>query len=518
MSAKTNWKDLQNGPDIRGVALEGIAGQPVSLTPEITRAIGAAFVVWLRKRCRGKETLRICVGRDSRISGPKLKDALIDGLCSSGAQVGDAGLASTPAMFMSTVFEGHKYDAAIMLTASHLPFNRNGMKFFTGSGGLEKQDITDLLDLAEQGGFEASGGERAVRQIDLMNDYAAFLVERIRGDVDSAADDARPLSGLKIVVDAGNGAGGFFAHDVLGPLGADTSGSQYLDPDGMFPNHIPNPEDGEAMQSIRQAVLRHGADFGVIFDTDVDRAAAVDGTGQFIHRNRLIGLISAIILEEHPGSTIVTDSITSDGLHRFIEETLGGRHHRFKRGYRNVINEAKRLNEEGQETHLAIETSGHAALKENYFLDDGAYLITKLLTKMARMRQSGSDALVSLIESMPEPVESREFRITIDRPDFKEYGKNVIGELSDFVGTAEGWSVVPCNYEGIRVSCGQDHGDGWFLLRLSLHDPVLPLNVESEQASGVRVVAARLITFLEGYSDLDTTAIRTYLEQTHETE
>ena len=187
-------------------------------------------------------------------------------------------------------------------------------------------------------------------------------------------------------MDAGNGAGGFYAAKVLVPLGADTTGSQFLEPDGSFPNHIPNPENHGAMQSICDAVKAHGADFGIIFDTDVDRGAAVDDQGNAINRNRLIAMMAAVVLREHPGSTIVTDSITSDGLTQFIEGELKGVHHRFKRGYKNVINEAIRLNHEGQESWLAIETSGHGAMKENYFLDDGAYLVSKLLVELAKTK------------------------------------------------------------------------------------------------------------------------------------
>ena len=211
-----------------------------------------------------------------------------------------------------------------------------------------------------------------------MGVYAAQLREKIT----AAAGRARPLEGRRIVVDAGNGAGGFFAESVLAPLGADTSGSVYLDPDGRFPNHVPNPELPQAMDSIRAAVLSAGADFGVIFDTDVDRAGAVLKSGEELNRNRLIALISAIGLREHPGTAIVTDSITSTGLAAFIARR-GGVHRRFKRGYRNVINESIRLNAAGQDSQLAIETSGHAAMKENYFLDDGAYLVTKFLIELA---------------------------------------------------------------------------------------------------------------------------------------
>ncbi|MBC8876003.1 MAG: phosphomannomutase/phosphoglucomutase [Planctomycetes bacterium] len=503
-------KHLQNGSDIRGVAMEGVPGEPVSLTPDVVRRIGAAFVAWLRQKEGSAAALRISVGMDSRISGPKLKASLIDGLTGQGASVEDAGLASTPAMFMSTIFPQYRCDGAILLTASHLPFNRNGMKFFTPASGLEKDDISVLLELAQSKTSFDTAGSATVRRIDLMDDYAGYLVDWIRGSVGSTTDNDRPLAGFKIVVDAGNGAGGFFVDRVLQPLGADTTGSQFLDPDGSFPNHVPNPEDDQAMQSLSEAVVAHKADLGVIFDTDVDRAAAVDSDGIAIYRNRLVGLVAAIILEEHPGSTIVTDSITSEGLTHFIEQTLGGRHHRFKRGYRNVINEAIRLNQEGQQTHLAIETSGHAALKENRFLDDGAYLITKLLTKMAQLRPAGK-TLTHLIEALPEPAESAEFRIKIRRTDFKDFGNSVIASLSTFVENTDGWSIVPRNFEGTRVTCDDQHGDGWFLLRLSLHDPVLPLNVESERPGGVRTIATRLAAFFQDIDGLDTTAIDDYL-------
>ncbi len=126
----------------------------------------------------------------------------------------------------------------------------------------------------------------------------------------------------------GNGAGGFYA-DMLKALGARTDGSQVLEPDGNFPNHSPNPENEVAMESIAAAVVKHHADLGVIFDADCDRAAIVDASGIEINRNRLIALISAILLQSNPGATIVTDSVTSSGLAAFIEKH-GGVHYRFK--------------------------------------------------------------------------------------------------------------------------------------------------------------------------------------------
>lgn len=498
-----NWKKLQNGSDIRGVALEGIANESVNLTPEVTKILGQAFASWLsQKTGKSGSELLVSVGRDSRLSGPALMQAIIEGLLAAGCRVYDFQMASTPAMFMSTVTPGFQCDGAIMLTASHLPFNRNGMKFFTPQGGFEKQDISDLLSLAEQTKLLSAATVGTCQERDFMSVYANGLVNKVRKAVNDQVNFAQPLKGLRIIVDAGNGAGGFYTEKVLQPLGADTTGSQFLEPDGTFPNHIPNPENKAAMASICQAVLENQADFGIIFDTDVDRAAAVDGKGNELNRNRLIALISAIVLREHPASTIVTDSITSEGLTQFIERDLSGIHHRFKRGYKNVIDEAIRLNQIGQESWLAIETSGHAALKENYFLDDGAYLVTKLLIELAKLKQEGK-SLIDLIVSLQEPLESEEFRLKIGVEDFKVYGNAVIEKLREFAANQTDWQVVSKNYEGVRVSCQSPSEDGWFLLRLSLHDPVIPLNVESNVAGGVGKIVNRLLDFFLAFEALE---------------
>ncbi|MGA1408646.1 MAG: phosphomannomutase/phosphoglucomutase [Prochlorotrichaceae cyanobacterium] len=502
MTQAFNWKKLQNGSDIRGVALEGVVDEPVNLTPEVVQRLGQAFAFWLIDRLgKSGDQLRVSVGRDSRLSGPQLMDAVMTGLASLVATVYDFGMASTPAMFMSTVTPDVDCDAGIMLTASHLPFNRNGLKFFTAQGGLGKGDITEILTLAEQGDIPLAATAGAIEAQDFISVYADQLVQHIRTQVQHPDHPLQPLKGLKIIVDAGNGAGGFFASKVLEPLGADTTGSQFLEPDGRFPNHVPNPEDGEAMASICQAVITQQADFGIIFDTDVDRSAAVDHRGQELNRNRLIALIAAIVLQEHPGSTIVTDSITSDGLTSFIEGTLGGKHHRFKRGYKNVINESIRLNASGEESWLAIETSGHGAMRENYFLDDGAYLVSKLLVELAKAQRSGQ-SLTDLIAPLQEPQESQEIRLKITTPEFQAYGNQVIEALKSFVEEQADWTIAPQNYEGVRVICAAPEEKGWFLLRLSLHDPVLPLNIESNVVGGVKAISDRLFPFLETFEAL----------------
>ena len=494
-----DYKKLQNGSDIRGVALEGIEGQSVNLTEEVCKNIGRGFALWLIKKA-GKRDLTVAVGRDSRLSGEKLSGWLTSAIAESGIKVVDFGMASTPAMFMATVTEGYNYDGSVMITASHLPFNRNGFKFFTCDGGLEKADIKAILEYAA--GDEKTGlSAKTVETGEFMDTYSKILADKIR----AATGEDKPLSGFKIVVDAGNGAGGFFVDKVLKPLGADTEGSLYLEPDGSFPNHIPNPEDKEAMKSITGAVNANKADLGIIFDTDVDRAGAVLSDGSELNRNRIIALLSAILLRDNPGTTIVTDSITSTGLAKFIAD-LGGVHHRFKRGYRNVINESIRLNNEGKDSQLAIETSGHGAFKENYFLDDGAYIVVKLLIELARGKKMGY-TLESMLENLEEPAESVEFRMNIKLDDFKAYGEQVIADLNEYAKAQEGWSLAENNFEGVRVNLDEAHGNGWFLLRLSLHDPLLPLNIESNDVGGAKIIAGELAGFLAKYDKLDAASI-----------
>ncbi len=494
------YKQFKSGTDIRGVASEGVEGQSVNLTDEAVAAMADGFVLWLSKKIgKPANELTISVGRDSRISGPHIMDITTRRFKECGAKVLCCGLASTPSMFMTTV--DLNCDGALQITASHHPFNRNGLKFFTRDGGLEGSDIEEILTYAQNGEHPASADTGSIEQIDYMSDYAKGLCKKIKKEV-NAEDYEHPLKGFKIVVDAGNGAGGFYADKVLSVLGADTDGSRYLEPDGMFPNHVPNPEDSTAMASICEAVKESKADLGVIFDTDVDRGGAVDSKGNEINRNRLVAVASAIALEGNDGGTIVTDSITSSGLKDFIENTLGGKHYRYRRGYKNVIDKAIELNNQGINCPLAIETSGHAAMRENYFLDDGAYLCTKIIIKMAQLRSQGKE-LDELTSQLKEPVESKEIRFKITEKDFRACGEKIISDLTAYAEKQDGWQVADDNREGIRVSFDKENGDGWFLLRLSVHDPIMPLNIESDSVGGVDLIYNKLYEFLKTTSGLE---------------
>ena len=505
--SRKKWEKLLSGTDVRGKAIAD-NNKKANLTEKEAAAIASSFSKWLAERLNKKtENLKIAVGHDSRLSAEKLKNALAAGMNSTGVEVYSAGLASTPAMFMSTVLEGHQYDGAVMITASHLPYDKNGFKFFTENGGLEKEEVLGILrNIAENESefLNIDQTEAEIKDVDLISDYAEHIKEIIRENLSDKVDKDKPLSNFKIIVDAGNGSAGFFAKKILKDLGADTKGSQFLNPDGNFPNHAPNPEDKEAMHSLQKAVMENEVDLGIIFDTDVDRAAVVDSNGREINRNKLIALASTIVLEENQGATIVTDSVTSVGLKEFIEDKLGGVHHRFKRGYKNVINEAKRLENEGISAPLAIETSGHAAFKENYFLDDGAYLVAKILVKMANLKAEKDKKIGELIADLKEAEIKEEFRMTIALDDFKDYGQNILADLKEYIKNIEGWQIAPKNYQGVRVNCG---GNDWFLMRMSLHDPVVVLNVECDKKQSLNDILEKIRYFLSSYDKLDLTAL-----------
>jgi len=544
-------KKLQNGSDIRGVALATPNGPEVNLTPETAERLARGFADFLvEKTGLGLDDLTIAVGRDPRITGEALEDAICRGLAAYGCKVYSAGLASTPAMFMATVFPEFDCDGSIMITASHMPMERNGMKFFSKEGGLEKQDISKIIEFAEGasagasaggaagddgasgsggaagasggasvgnaasddgasgagGAAGASGGASAggadPTHINLIDRYCSHLKSII---CEALADTAsQPLAGLRITVDAGNGGGGFFAEKVLKPLGADVSTSQFLEPDGTFPNHIPNPENRAAMEAIRTRVLETRTDLGLIFDTDVDRASAVDEQGKEIAHNGIVAMAAALIAEEHPGTTVVTDSVTSNELSKFLTEELGLKHLRYKRGYRNVIGKAIALNKEGIDSQLAIETSGHGAYKQNYFLDDGAYLATLIVIKAARLQREGKK-ISSVIANLKEPVEAREVRLPIAGDDFVETGDKIIADLTKAAtdGRLSEVCLAEPNYEGVRIDFNSPEIQGWMLLRKSLHDPIMPLNYEANAVGGCKKIAADIKPILAMYPQLD---------------
>ncbi len=500
-----SYSALKSGSDIRGVAIQ-TADTDITLTIEAVYDISGAFFKWLSEKC-GKQELTVAVGYDVRLSCPAILQAIQQTAISCGCKIINCGMSTTPSMFLLLKEEGWNCDASIMITASHLPYERNGLKFFTPEGGLEGSDITEILQMAEKSQkLPAASGSSEDRPF--MDEYIRKLVTLVR----SATGKTAPLFGKRIIVDASNGVGGFFAKRVLQQLGAITDGSINLEPDGNFPAHAPNPENPEAIRALSEVVLASRADLGIIFDTDVDRAALVDGNGRPINRDSLIALTATTILSEKQ-ATIVTDSVTCDGLTDFIE-SYGGKHVRFKRGYKNVINEAKRRNAEGEYCPLAIETSGHAAFLDNYFLDDGAYLVCKLLVAYAAQSQK-REKLSDLISTLNLPVEENEVRVSFNENsvNFRLEGQRVMTELKHFAQFDKNVWVSQNCYEGVRLNYANGYGDGWTLVRLSVHDPVLPINFASNAEGGNLKMAKDLFYILDKYPFLDVTNLRNFIRR-----
>lgn len=521
---------LQNGSDVRGVALEGEKGRSVDLSPPAVEAIAESFGEWvIDKMVKEKgddggggrvENVRVSLGKDPRISGASLSAAVFAGLARAGCLIFDMGLATTPACFMSTLLPPFLYDASIMMTASHLPYTRNGLKFFTKKGGLTSPEVEEICEkaarkYANRQARVSTTLPRMPTRVDFMSTYAKHLRDIIKERVNHPLHYETPLKGFQIIVNAGNGSGGFFTWNVLDKLGADTFGSLHLNPDGMFPNHMPNPEDKTAMSLTRSAVLENGADLGIVFDTDVDRSGVVDSTGNPINGDKLIALMSAIVLREHPGTTIVTDARTSMALTRFITNR-GGQHCLYRVGYRNVIDKGVQLNKDGVETHLMMETSGHGALKENYFLDDGAYMVVKIIIEMVRMKLEGSEeGIGSLIKDLEEPTEAVELRMNIiSEPRFaKAKAVEAIEAFRNYVeeGQLEGWELDFCGDCWVSDGClvdtndspaaidahmyrakvsNQEQGEhGWVHVRQSIHNPNIAVNLQSSIPGGCKSMA-----------------------------
>lgn len=495
---KFDMSKLQNGSDIRGIALEGVPGEEVNITETTAGCIGTAFAMWLGKKVQKNPfELKICVGYDVRLSAEPLVRGLFKGFHVTGAQGHDAGLSSTPGMFMSTVMPYFEFDGAVMVTGSHLPYNRNGFKFFTAEGGLDKEDIAEILNQACKYNFIGDWFES--EKTNVMEMYVAHLRQMISFGL---KDVEGGLKGMHIVVDAGNGAGGFFATKVLEPMGADISGSQFLEPDGNFPNHSPNPEDPEAMASICKAVADNKADLGIIFDTDVDRSAAVGPDARPIARNEIIALAAALGAEDYPGGTVVTDSITSNELQEFLEGKLGLKHLRYKRGYRNVIKKAQELNEKGEKAFLAIETSGHAAYSDNYFLDDGAFLAAQIVIAATKLKKEGK-TINSLMEGFKSPAGDKEIRFRMTTEDFVEVAGKILQDMEIWAEETDGLELEKPNYEGVRVNYDIEGAKGWFLLRRSLHDPVMALNVESDTEGGIEKIMPLIEEFIGRYEGIE---------------
>ena len=358
--------------DIRGVV-------ETALTPAMVERIGRA----LGGEARAQGIGEFVVGRDGRLTGPRLSEALTRGIRASGCDVVDIGMAPTPVLYFAAAESGA--GTGVQVTASHNPPEYNGLKMMIGGVTLSGGGIQALKQRVMDGDF-AGGGSGALRREDALTAYRQKLVADIRL--------ARPL---KVVIDCGNGVAGVVAPEVFRDLGCDVT-ELFCEVDGAFPNHHPDPSRPENLQDLIIAVRQHKADFGIAFDGDGDRLGVVSGDGGVIWPDRQMLLFVERILAERPGAEIVFDVKCSRLLPRAIE-AQGGVATMCKTGHSFIKN---KLKESG--AAFAGEMSGHLFFNDRWGgFDDGIYAGARLCELLAADPRAPGDVFAALPRHRQHP-------------------------------------------------------------------------------------------------------------------
>lgn len=417
--------------DIRGIADEELLDADVEL---LGRALGTYLI-----RHSGRT---ICLGRDCRLSGGRIHDALLKGLLASGANVLDIGVGPTPLLYYSVVH----FEAAggVMITGSHNPPEYNGIKTVCGSGTLHGEQIQQVLKLIQGSDFESGAG--TVKEVDAATPY-----------VEEIASQFQFSRRVKVVLDAGNGTAGPVVHRLLEKLNVEPV-ELFFEMDGRFPNHHPDPTVPKNLRDLAKAVRKEKAELGIAFDGDADRIGALDENGDVIYGDMLLLIFGREILSRKPGATFIGEVKCSQVMYDKLAE-LGGNPIMYKTGHSLIKAKMKQAQAE-----LAGEMSGHMFFADRYYgFDDALYAACRLLEIVAR---SGKP-LSAQLEGVPKTVSTPELRI--DCPDDKKF--LVVDKVAEIVRRRH--QVV--DVDGVRVPFAQ----GWGLVRASNTQPVLVMRFEA---------------------------------------
>ena len=429
--------------DIRGIVGRTLTRDSVF---QIGRAIGS--------EARERKVKTVVVGRDGRLSGPELSQALMEGLCASGVDVADIGMVPTPLGY----FAAHhlKTGSAVMVTGSHNPPDYNGFKIMLGGDTLHSTAITALRTRLVEGRLATGSGR--IRQVDVRKDY----LERIVADVKLS----RPM---KIVVDCGNGVAGAIAPELFRRMGCELV-ELYCTVDGTFPNHHPDPSKPENLKDVVRALRETDAELGLAFDGDGDRLGVVTKQGQIVYPDRQLMLFAADVLTRKPGAQIIYDVKCSRNLARAIRHQ-GGVPLMWNTGH--ALIKAK-LKETG--APLAGEMSGHTFFKERgYGFDDGLYAGARLLEIVSRWPDANWP-----LEHLPDAVSTPELNIKM-REGEPHALIAALRKSARFEGAQEIITI-----DGLRV----EYADGFGLMRASNTTPVLVLRFEADDARALERIKA----------------------------
>jgi phosphomannomutase / phosphoglucomutase len=409
------------------------------LTEEAVHLVGKALGTKVREAGGSK----VAVGRDCRESGPRFAQRMISGLNSTGVDVVDIGVVPTPLTYFAA--NTLDVDGLCMITGSHNPPEYNGLKVGEGKTTLHGEGIQELLRIIQAGRFASGSG--STRAHDIVTPYRKHVRESLR----------MGQRRLKVVVDAGNGTGGVVAVPLFESLGVEVV-PLYIEMDGRFPNHHPDPTVEENLADLKRKVREVKADVGIAYDGDADRVGAVDEKGNVLWGDQLMILFSRALLEEKPGATIVGEVKCSMTLYDDIAKR-GGRPIMWKAGHSLI---KAKMKEEG--ALLAGEMSGHIFFAHRWFgFDDGIYSSARLLELLSR---TGAP-LSSLLADVPRTYASPEIRV--DCAEEKKF---------EIVRRAQAWFAErydAITVDGVRVT----FPDGWGLVRASNTQPLLVLRFEA---------------------------------------
>ena len=422
--------------DIRGIVDR-------TLTEDAAVAIGRALgTLGARKGVK-----RFVVGRDGRLSGPKLARAVSRGLNAAGIDVIDIGVVATPMVYFAT----HHFDtgSGVMVTGSHNPPEYNGLKMMVAGDTLAAEAIQDLRRLIESADFVVPAKAGTQTQADVSRKY----IDRITSDVKLA----RPMT---IAVDCGNGSPGAYAPRLFHELGCKVI-ELYCDVDGTFPNHHPDPSKPENLADLIKVLRQSDAELGLAFDGDGDRLGVVTKSGKIIYPDRQLMLFAADVLSRNPGAEVIFDVKSTRNLFSWIRRH-GGKPVLWKTGHSLI---KAKLKETG--APLAGEMSGHVFFKDRWYgFDDGLYAGARLLELLSRV-----DNPSATLEALPDSISTPELNVALERE-----GENhrLIAELqksAKFEGANEILTI-----DGLRV----EYPDGFGLMRASNTTPVIVLRFEAD--------------------------------------
>ena len=453
---------MQIDPTIfKAYDIRGVVGRNVDkpFAEHLGRAFGSEAVAAGEKA--------VAVGRDGRVSGPKLAAALVRGLKSTGLDVVDIGMVTTPMLYYVAATRGkHGCNSGIMVTGSHNPKDYNGFKMVMAGRAIYGDDIQLLRLRIESETYTAKRGRSA--KMDIKAEYSARIVA-----------DAKLARPMKIVVDSGNGVPGASAPGILRALGCEVI-DLYSKVDGDFPNHHPDPSKPENLEVLKTVVRATDAELGLAFDGDGDRLGVVTKDGNIIYPDRQIMFFARDILKRQRGATIIFDVKCSQRLPVAIRKA-GGKPLMWKTGHSLI---KAKLRETG--SPFAGEMSGHLFFGERWYgFDDAMYTAARLLEILSRSKNPSAE-----LDALPTSFSTPELNVPCAEGEHHAVVAELLARAADGRLKFEGGEVG--TIDGLRV----DFADGFGLIRASNTTPVLVLRFEGHTAEALQRIEAQFMDLL----------------------